>query len=122
LARGIVVLLSKIEAETTEDQSLAVAQAIMAAASSSASPLRWDETGLVVAAVLLQPSSAGKPTKFLVTDYQKLLQRTPDAPQPPAPWSEDVWDFVAWATINLPSFDRHEPKLGFLPSTQSGVK
>ena len=119
LAKGIAVLLSKMGAVTTEVQSLAFAQAIMVAASSGASPLSRDETALVVAAVLLQPLSAGKPSVYLVNEYQKkFLRGGGTAPQPSASDHGDVWDFVAKAANEVPGFDPHQPKLGFLPPPQ----
>ena len=79
-------------------------------------PLTSDQVGLVVTAVLLQPISAGEPSRQLVQGYEELLRERPNAPKPAKSWSGDVWAFASWARGNLPGFDPHQPKVSFLPS------
>jgi hypothetical protein len=66
--------------------------------------------------VLLQPISAGEPSRQLVTGYEEFLRERPDAPKPVPSWSGDVWVFVNWARKNLPGFDPYRPNVAFLPS------
>jgi hypothetical protein len=70
----------------------------------------------VAAAVLLQPISAGEPTRQMVVGYEEYLHERPDAPQLAKSWSGDVWAFAIWARKNLPGFDPYRPNVGFLPS------
>ena len=55
------------------------------AARASAAPV--GKVGLVYAAALLQPVSAGEPTRQIVTDYEELIRQCPDAPKLVTSWS-----------------------------------
>jgi hypothetical protein len=114
--QDIAVLLARIEDLRSAKQCEQFVAAILAAMGLGSPPLAWQRAGLVVAAVLLKPISAGAPTRELVEGYEKLLNERPDAPKPDKSWSGDVWAFVSWARDNLPGFDRHQPNVGFLPS------
>jgi hypothetical protein len=112
----IAVLVSCMSALRTSEQSASVAAAIKEAVQLGSPPLSWDKVGLVFAAALLHPVSAGKPSQQLVADYEEIIRKRSDAPKLAKSWSGDVWAFAAWAKDNLPGFDRHEPRLSFLPS------
>jgi hypothetical protein len=89
--QDIAMLRVRLPDVRSKGEFLAFAKAIMAAASSSTSPLGWKQTGLIVTDLLLRPLSAGEPTTFLVAEYEKTLNRTPRAPQPLQSWSGEVW-------------------------------
>jgi hypothetical protein len=109
--QDIAVLLEEIRCLRGANQSQAFVAAILAALR----PLTWDQAGLVVTAVLLQPISAGPPTRRLVAEYEELLRQRSGAPNLGEGWSGDIWAFVDWARKNLPGFDPHRPNVGFLP-------
>jgi hypothetical protein len=113
--QDIAVLLEEIRCLRGANQSQAFVAAILAALRLGSPPLTWDQAGLVVTAVLLQPISAGPPTRRLVAGYEELLRERPDAPKLAESWSGDVWMFAKWARENLPGFDPHRPNVGFLP-------
>lgn len=115
-AQDIAVLLGRIDDLRSADQCWEFVAAILAALRLGSPPLPWDQAGLVVTAALLQPVSAGEPTRHLVAGYEQLLHDRPDAPKPPPSWSGDVWAFAKWARENLPGFDPYWAKVGFLPS------
>ncbi|HEY5301908.1 MAG TPA: ATP-binding protein [Acetobacteraceae bacterium] len=117
--QDVATLMGRLRDLRSEDQFLAFAKAIMAATSSATPPFGWEQTGLIVTDLLLQPLSAGAPTRFLVTDYEKVVRRTQGAPQPAQPWSGDVWAFVAWAQTNLPLFNPDRSTVDFLPPVQA---
>ena len=114
--QDIAVLLARIGDLRSKDQCEAFVAAILAALRLGSLPLTWDQAGLVVSAVLLQPISAGEPTRQLVQGYEELLRERPNAPKPVESWAGDVWAFATWARNNLPGFDPYRPKVGFLPS------
>jgi hypothetical protein len=114
--QDIAVLLEEIRCLRGANQSQAFVAAILVALRLGSPPLTWDQAGLVVTAVLLQPISAGPPTRRLVAGYEELLRERPDAPKLAESWSGDVWMFAKWARENLPGFDPYRPNVGFLPS------
>jgi hypothetical protein len=114
--RDIAVLLDKIPDLRSSDRCQAFAVAVLAALRLGSPPLGWDQAGLVVTAALLQPISAGEPTRHLVKGYEELVRGRPEAPKVAESWSGDVWMFVKWARENLPGFDPYRPNVGFLPS------
>jgi hypothetical protein len=113
--QDIALLLDKIPALRSADQCNALVDAILAAVGQGSPPLSWQQAGLVVTAVLLQPVSAGEPTRRLLIGFEQMLRGRPDAPANNG-WSGDVWVFANWARANLPGFDPYRPKVGFLPS------
>jgi hypothetical protein len=112
----IAMLHARIRRLSAADQFLSAARAELAAAKAGTQPLPWDQLGLIVTDLLLSPLSAGEPTRYLVDEYEKLLQSTSGAPKPETPWSSDLWSFVVWAQVNLPGFDHYHVRLDFLPS------
>jgi hypothetical protein len=119
--KDIAVLLSRMGDLRSQNQDKAFAAAILAALRLGSPPLTWDKAGLVVTAALLQPISAGKPTRQLVQGYEDLVRQRSDFPKLEKSWSGDVWAFASWAHENLPGFDSHQPKVGFLPSVAQGA-
>jgi len=65
--------------------------------------------------------SAGSSTRKLVSDYEELLRRRPDAPKLEKSWSGDVWAFAEWAKKNLKGFDPHRTSVGFLPGVAAAA-
>jgi hypothetical protein len=114
--QDIALLLGRVGDLRSAEQCEGFVAAISTAMRLGSPPLSWQQAGLVVAAVLLQPISAGEPTRNLVDGYEKLLHERPDAPKPDKSWSGDVWAFANWARGNLPGFDPYRPNVGFLPS------
>lgn len=104
-----------LEADQTGDIPFVAA---ISAAVRAGSPLpSWQQVGLITTAVLLQPVSAGDPTRDMVGDYEKFLRDHPDGvPTPLLAWSGDVWAFAVWARDNLPGFNPHRPTADFLPT------
>jgi hypothetical protein len=113
-AGDIALLLQRMPALRTDAQCEAFAAAIREAIRLTQPPLSWDKVGLVYAAALLQPVSAGRPSRKLVADYEAIIQQRADVPKPTKSWSGDVWAFATWARDNLPGFHPHQPKVGFL--------
>jgi hypothetical protein len=66
--------------------------------------------------MLLQPVAAGAPSRQLVTDYEEIIRERQGAS-----WAGDVWAFAVWARDNLPGFDPHRPRVGFLPSVKASA-
>ena len=114
--QDIAILLGRIADLRSQDQCNGFVAAILAAMRLGSPPMVWDQAGLVVTAVLLQPISAGESTRHLVQGYEELVRGRPDAPKLADSWSGDVWAFVKWARENLPGFDPYRPNVGFLPS------
>jgi hypothetical protein len=114
--RDIAILLGRFAKLRSVDQGAACADAILAAMRLGWPPLAWEQAGLVVTAALLQPASAGEPTRRLVSGYEELLRERSVPQKPKKSWSGDVWAFANWARENLPGFDPHQPNVGFLPS------
>jgi hypothetical protein len=114
--QDIASLLGRIGDLRSAKQCEQFVAAILTAMRLGSPSLSWQQAGLVVASALLQPISAGGPTRKLVDGYEKLLHERPDAPKPDKSWSGDVWAFVSWARGNLPGFDPYRPNVGFLPS------
>jgi len=115
--QDIAVLIGRIPDLRTAEQSRAFVAAISAAARLGSPPLSWKQVGLITTAALLQPVSAGKPTRDLVGNYEKFLRDHPEGVPAPLPaWSGDVWAFAIWARDNLPGFDPHRPRVDFLPA------
>src|SRR5262249_928302 len=94
------------------DQCNAFVAAIMAALRLGSSPLSWNQAGLIVTAMLLQPISAGEPTRQLVQGYEELVRERSDFPKLEKGWSGDVWAFANWARQNLPGFDPYQSRVG----------
>ena len=116
--QDIAVLIGRISDLRTEEQAQAFAAAISEAVRLGSPRLPWTQVGLIMTAALLQPISAGRPTRDLVADYERFLRDHPNGvPQPLPTWAGDVWKFAAWAreNQNLPKFDPHHPTLDFLP-------
>jgi phosphopantetheine adenylyltransferase len=114
--QDFAVLLGKMPALRSSDECLAFTEALKSATRLGQPRLSWDKIGLIYAAALLQPVSAGKPTQQLVKDYEEIIRQRPDAPRLSQGWSGDVWAFAVWARDHLPGFDPHEPRVGFLPA------
>jgi hypothetical protein len=117
-ARDLAFLLQRMPALRTSDQCEAFAAAIKEASQLGLPPLSWEKVGLVYVAALLEPVCAGEPSQKLVVDYENIIRQRADAPKLAKSWSGDVWAFATWAQDkkNLPGFDPHQPKVGFLPS------
>jgi hypothetical protein len=75
-----------------------------------------DQAGLVATAVLLQPISAGEPTRQMVQGYEDLVRERSGGAKPEKSWSGDLWAFAKWARENLPGFNLYRADVGFLPS------
>jgi hypothetical protein len=114
--QDLALLIGQMPLLRTPEQGEAFAAAIKEATRLGLPSLSWDKVGLIVAAALLQPVSAGKPSHKLVSDYEGLVRTHPNAPKPAKSWSGDVWAFAVWARDNLPGFDPHRPRVGFLPA------
>jgi len=119
--QDIAVLLGRIGDLRSGNQCQAFVAAILAALQLGPPRLTWDQAGLVVTAALLQPISAGEPTRQLLSGYEKILNERPDAPKRAKSWSGDVWAFANWARENLPGFDPHWARVGFLPAVASAA-
>jgi hypothetical protein len=114
--QDLAILLEQMRSLRTYAQAGAFAAAIKEATRLALPSLSWDKVGLVVAAALLEPVSVGVPTRKLVSDYEEIIRNHPSAPKLGKSWSGDVWAFAGWAKGNLPGFDPHRPRIGFLPS------
>lgn len=76
--QDVAIVFRKAADLRSTDQCKAFITAILATLRLG-SPLSWDEVGRVVTAMLLQPISAGEPTRQLVQGYEELLRQQPDA-------------------------------------------
>jgi hypothetical protein len=110
----IAVLLSRMPMLRAREDCEAFAAALKEATRLGRMPLRWEKVGLVYAAALLEPVCAGEPARRMVADYEEFIHQQLDAPNLAASWSGDVWAFVAWARVNLPGLDPHQPRVDFL--------
>ena len=115
--KDIAILISRIPDLRKAGRCQAFAAAIFAAMRLGSPSLSWSQAGLVTTAVLLQPVSAGDPTRDLVTDYENFIREHPVGIPTPLPiWSGDVWAFAVWARDNLPGLNPHRPTADFLPT------
>jgi len=108
--QDIALLLARMPSLRAPDQVPAFAAAITEAIRRAQPSLSPDRVGLIYTAMLLQPVAAGEPSRQLVTDYEEMIRERQGVG-----WAGDVWAFAVWAQDNLPGFDPHRPRLGFLP-------
>jgi len=120
--QDVAVLLGRIGDLRSPDECNAFVAAILAALRLGSPPLNGNQAGLIVTAMLLQPISAGEPTRQLIQGYEKLVREGSDFPKLEKSWSGDVWAFANWARKNLSGFDPHHPQVGFLPSVALGAQ
>jgi hypothetical protein len=117
--RDFAVLLLSLHRLRSKDQCRTFASALREVSQPHHSPLKWKEVGYIYVAALLEPVCAGEATKAFVDDYWEIINSSSDIPEhskPKEKWAGDVWAFAKWAEKNLPSFDKHEPSVGFLPN------